>query len=242
MSKERARVPLLTRTRYGAGNPERVDNPLWERAVRESWTGYDLRRHLGADLVDDGAELIHWTSRYRETTPGPFWSWKRFGRTSTRLADGRIIHVAGEHEDWYDPDFCIYNDVLVEHPAGRLEFCLYAGDVFPPTDFHSATLVGGGIILIGSLGYVDLRRIGHTQVLRLDTRTLRIAPVATRGEAPGWISRHRAERHGEAAIRISGGGIQTPDGTVPNTAAFTLELATMAWRRTNPRKHRLASR
>ena len=127
-------------------------------------------------------------------TPGPFWSWQRFGRTSTALPDGRVIHIAGEHEDCYDPDFCIYNDVVVEYAGGRREFYLYPKDVFPPTDFHSATLVGREIILIGSLGYHDLRRIGETQVLKLDTRTLRIEPVATTGAAPGWISDHIAER------------------------------------------------
>ena len=107
-------------------------------------------------------------SSYRDSIPGPFWSWDRFGRTSTELPDGRIIHIAGEHEDYYDPDFCIYNDVTVEHPGGRLEFYLYPKEIFPPTDFHTATLLGDDILLIGSLGYTDMRRIGETQVLRLN--------------------------------------------------------------------------
>jgi hypothetical protein len=29
------------------------------------------------------------------------------------LPDGRLIRIGGEHEDYYDPDFQIYNDVVV---------------------------------------------------------------------------------------------------------------------------------
>jgi hypothetical protein len=149
----------LTRTRYGTTHPERVENPTWELAMREDWSGYGLRKHVGAD----GSGFCHdfSLSTYRDTDPGPFWSWQRFGRTSTPLADGRTIHIAGEHEDAYDPDFCIYNDVVVEHPDGRREFFLYPKDVFPPTDFHTATLIGHEIVLIGSLGYSPLRARGR---------------------------------------------------------------------------------
>ena len=70
--------------------------------------------------------------------------------------------IAGEHEDFYDPDFCIYNDVFVERARRPPGIYRYPKDVFPPTDFHTATLVGDEIILIGSLGYRDLRRAGRS--------------------------------------------------------------------------------
>ena len=101
-----------TRTRYGAANPEQVENALWEQVIDEEWTGYGLRQHLGIDLDRNTIRQNFSHSAYRDATPGPFWSWQRFGRTSTALPDGRVIHIAGEHEDSYDPDFCIYNDVL----------------------------------------------------------------------------------------------------------------------------------
>jgi len=224
-------APPAGRTRYSTSHPEWVDNPLWEEAAREGWLGYALREHLGIELGSGHFCQDFSHSAYRETIPGPFWSWQRFGRTSTALPDGRVIHVAGEHEDAYDPDFCIYNDVVVEYPGGRREFYLYPQDVFPPTDFHTATLVGGEIVLIGSLGYRDLRRVGETQVLKLHPRTLRIETVATAGEAPGWISRHTAEKLGEAAILVIGGNVETGDGYAPNRGIFELDLATMTWRR-----------
>jgi hypothetical protein len=212
-------------------HPERVENELWEQAIREGWSGYHLGEHLGIEREPSEFRHKFSYSTYRDTTPGPFWSWQRFGRTSTPLPDGRVIHVAGEHEDSYDADFCIYNDVIIEYPDGRWEFYLYPKDVLPPTDFHTATLVGDQVLLIGSLGYGDLRRPGETQVLKLDTRTLRIEPVATAGDRPGWISRHIAERLGEAAVLVVGGSVQTPEDYEPNTGIFELDLATMIWRR-----------
>ena len=186
---------LAAQPRYGTANPEPVENELWDQAIKEDWSGYALRQHLGVDSTSGHRDHAHTPSTWREATPGPFWSWRRFGRTSTALGDGRVIHVAGEHEDFYDPDFCIYNDVVVDYAGGRREFFLYPKDIFPPTDSHSATLVGRDLFLIGSLGYHDLRRPGETQVLKLDTRSLRIERVATCGENPGWISDH----HGRTA-------------------------------------------
>lgn len=39
----------------------------------------------------------------------PVWCFIRFGATGTKLPDGRLVCIGGEHEDGYDPDFCIYN-------------------------------------------------------------------------------------------------------------------------------------
>ena len=118
--KAKTNTPLaMARTRYGTAHPERVKSVLWEQAVDENWSGYDLRQHLGRGLDSKHFRQDFSHSDYRDTTPGPFWSWQRFGRTSTPLPDGRIIHIAGEHEDYFDPDFCIYNDVVVEYAGGQ---------------------------------------------------------------------------------------------------------------------------
>jgi hypothetical protein len=231
MSKKKSLASAPTRTRYGRTNPERVENELWEKAIQEDWSGYHVAQHVAIKRNVDPRRQDFSHSSYRDSTPGPCWSWQRFGRTSTPLPDGRAIHVAGEHEDSYDADFCIYNDVIVESPGGRREFYLYPKDVLPPTDFHSATLIGDEIVLIGSLGYRDLRRPGETQVLKLNTRTLRVEQIATAGEGPGWISRHTAEKLSETKILVIGGSVQTLNGYEPNTGVFELDLATMVWRR-----------
>jgi len=59
------------------------------------------------------------------------------------LPDGREVLIAGEHEDYYDPDFFIYNDVVVRAPDGKFAIYGYSKEAFPPTDFHTATLLPG---------------------------------------------------------------------------------------------------
>ena len=51
--------------------------------------------------------------KYPDWPFGPVWCFNRFGGTVTKLPDGCFVHIGGEHEDFYDPDFCIYNDVIV---------------------------------------------------------------------------------------------------------------------------------
>ncbi|MEL7089634.1 MAG: hypothetical protein AAGL98_14530, partial [Planctomycetota bacterium] len=170
-------------------------------------TGYQMRQDAGSaaagtlprDLVAQSASRAH--------PAGPFWSWERFGQTRTVLDDGRIVCVGGEHEDWYDPDFCIYNDVVVLHPDGRHDIYIYSPNVFPPTDFHSATRIGDRIIIIGCLGYVDLRQPGHTPVFELDIETFAITPLTTTGVQPGWLHRHSVEKLEDDRLLVLGGRV-----------------------------------
>ena len=130
------------------------------------------------------------------------------------------------------PDFCIYNDVIVNRGDGTFEIYGYPEDVFPPTDFHTATLVRKAIYIIGNLGYLDRRQYGATQVYRLDIDTLVMEPVETTGEAPGWIHEHRARLVGNC-IEVTGGEICNLVGAeeqfVENEERFVLDLGTRIW-------------
>jgi len=203
------------RVRFGTKNPERVEHPVWLEAVRNNWSAWRLRGHCG-DAQGDG--------------DAPFWSWRRYGRTSTHLPDGRIVHIGGGHEASYDPDFCIYNDVVVERPSGQFDFYLYPRDLFPPTDFHSATMLGDWIYLVGSLGYLGARG-NAIQVMRLDLNDVHIERVETLGEVPGWLSHHCAERLDDARILIVGGEFVSDNTTERNKELFELNVTTRLWRR-----------
>jgi hypothetical protein len=213
---------LKDRTRrFGTANPERMDVPFWHAMVRCGWAGY-----AAADQFDEG-------SGDREN---PVWSHNRFGMSLTPLEDGRYIQIAGEHEDGYDPDFCIYNDVIVHDGKGGFEILGYPEDVFPPTDFHSATLVGPWIYIIGNLGYSHAREVQScvTPVFRLDVETYRIERVITKGQSPGWIHKHQAELR-DGCIHLSGGEILTlnDDGKSAirtNETNYVLDLADLTWR------------
>ena len=203
--------------RFGAGNPEPMNEPFWESMIRSGVSAYEARMIYGGGEGDT-----------------PVWCAQRFGQSMTFLPDGRIIQIGGEHEDFYDEDFCIYNDVFVHHPDGRIDILGYPREVFPPTDFHTATLIGRHMYVIGSLGYEGERQHGKTQVFQLDIETLRLERLELAGEAPGWISRHRAEQTGPHEIRLTGGFVVTcregKDDGADNNRSFVLDLARGLWR------------
>jgi hypothetical protein len=224
-----ADVAGLSRPRYGNANPERVDNPFWDYMIRQRRWAYWARKQF--DIKVEFQSRASHGHRWRDEPGGPVWCFTRFGRSVTVL-DFTTVYVAGEHEDSYDPDFCIYNDVIVEDSQGNLEIFLYPADIFPPTDFHTATLIDNQIWLIGSLGYPALRRIGETQVMRLDTNSFAMEAIETNGDGPGWISRHQAGvDHQGKEIWIKGGKICTEKDYVDNTGVFVLSLETRRWRR-----------
>ena len=213
--------------RFGIANPERMQKEHWEWMVRRGDSAYSAKKDIGLENV---------------FTSGPDWCFERFGMSRTQMPDGRIICIAGEHEDFYDPDFCIYNDVIVLRPAagtdaitvdsGEVEIYGYPFETFVPTDFHSATLVDTKIFLIGRLGYNGAQIEGRTPVYSLDTETYEIKEVPTSGSPPGWIYEHHASYDaGRHAITVRGGKIYVKDATssTVNMAAHQLHLADLRW-------------
>lgn len=201
--------------RFGRSNPERVDIPFWTAQIRSCQSAYLARSAIvGSDAQTDG----------------PVWSFDRFGRTATRLADGRLVLIAGEHEDHYDPDFCIYNDVTVIGPDASITHYTYPAQDFPPTDFHTATLDQDGIWIIGNLGYARDRRPGQTQVLWLSLTDFSIHRIATKGQGPGWIHGHRATLQ-DGGIYVTGGRTEPGDREMQST--FVLDLKTRTWHALN---------
>ncbi|KAK5652677.1 hypothetical protein OQA88_10271 [Cercophora sp. LCS_1] len=86
-------------------NPTIMDKPFWKYMIAKGDWSYGANKMLDINPFRDG----------------PTWCFDRFGRTTTWLPDGRVVLIAGEHEDSYDPDFCIYNDVVVIQPREKVE-------------------------------------------------------------------------------------------------------------------------
>lgn len=204
--------------RFGTRNPEPVAFEFWLEMVRTGKWGY-----WGHEAFGKGE---------RDYTEPAIWSFDRFGVSTTELPDGVWVQVAGEHEDHYDPDFCIYNDVIVHDGDGNAQIYIYPAEIFPPTDFHTATLVDDAIILIGNLSYPEYREIGRTQALRLDLTDFSIHWVETSGEPPGWISSHKARLDGDR-IAVWGGKVWTGDDLVPMDGVHELSLATGVWKKSD---------
>jgi ankyrin repeat protein len=206
------------RRRFGRANPEVMNIPFWRAMVRAGISAYEAKAQFGDT---DSME--------------PTWCYSRYGTSFTELPDGRFVQIGGEHEDFYDPDFCIYNDVVINERSGNLEIMGYPSEVFPPTDFHSATLVDGQIYIVGGLGYSGSREFGTTPIYRLDCRTWKIEPLKSDGDNPGWIYDHRATLSQPSSLLITGGKVcQEIDGeeqTVDNPGRFCLNLSDMRWSR-----------
>lgn len=200
--------------RLGAVNPESVADEFWLEMIRTGLSGYCGHEKYGG--------------KTRGLNEPAIWSFSRHGMSTTQLPDGRWVQIAGEHEDWYDPDFYIYNDVVVHDGAGNAEIFIYPREIFPPTDFHTATLVEDAIILIGSLGYQDERPVGETQVLRLDLTDFSVERVETTGESPGWISEHRARLDGDRIV-VWGGKVWDGADYAMFKGTYALSLPTGAW-------------
>jgi hypothetical protein len=199
--------------RFGVTNPELMSVDFWR------------------SMVCDGIDALSARQKFEESEQfyDPIWCFDRFGQSLTELPDGRIIEIGGEHEDSYDPDFCIYNDVVVHDGQGNFQIFGYPQAVFPPTDFHTATLVGDYIYIIGRLGYYQSRNYHKTPVYRLDCRSYQIEPVVTTN-SPGWIYKHRAEYLESGVIVISGGSIEDAKESKENSIEYRLDLETLAWK------------
>ncbi|MBS3030685.1 MAG: ankyrin repeat domain-containing protein (plasmid) [Dolichospermum sp. DET50] len=207
-------------SRFGTANPELMDISFWQAMICEGCAAYTAK-----NIFND-----------TENWQDPAWCYQRFGRTITQLPDGRIVEIAGEHEDYYDPDFCIYNDVVVYQGDGNFHIFGYPQDVFPPTDFHSATLVGEYIYIIGNLGYLGTRIYNETPVYRLHIHTFAIEKVETTGDKPGWISRHKAYYQEPDKIYITGGklyviGNDKSEDYIDNSVDYILDLISLNWSR-----------
>lgn len=239
--------------RFGETNPERIDLPFWQFMVRSGWPAWSARMRFDRACQEYMAVLSEVMPPYEERQKmtaeeqaalsariprykynGPTWCFSRFGQSETALADGSRVLIGGEHEDWYDPDFHIYNDVVAIRPGGEIEIYGYPREIFRPTDFHSATLVGDAIYIVGGLGYWGTQTPGTTPVLCLDLKTFTIKPIPTDGDLPGWIYDHNAiyvpERN---AIRVRGGKVllrfEGKRTRRQNRKTYWLDLATNTW-------------
>lgn len=219
------------KARRGSYPAEDMTNPVWEWLFRGRIDPYRAGEWF-KPVSSSTACTIDFPSE-------PRWAGCRMGQSHTKLRDGRQFWIAGEHEDHYDPDFFIYNDVIVQTPDGRLQIFGYPESVFRPTDFHSSTAVDSdsAILLIGSIGYARDRREGHTQVYRLDTQSLQISEIAASGEHPGWLHEHSASLAEDgSAIVVRGGKVLFEGGFIENIDDWSLQLSDFCWTRLTDRR------
>ncbi len=203
--------------KFGKTNPELNNEPFCLDMILSGANAWKAKSHFNDDTFNDS----------------PIWCYERFGRSTTVLDDGKIIEIGGEHEDYYDPDFCIYNDVVVFSGLKEINIFTYPENVFPPTDFHTATLIGDLIYIIGGLGYYDSRIVGFTPVYTLNINSMKIERLSTKGEMPGWINCHKSFLSDDNCIVVFGGEIlidkSGEQDFIKNKQIFKLNLESLDW-------------
>lgn len=211
--------------RRGKVPGEDMTNPVWDWLIRTRLDAYS------AEMEVRGKASFPKAAR---------WCCNRFGQTATLLPDGREIWIGGEHEDHYDPDFFIYNDVIIHEPDGQIKIIGFPADYFPPTDFHSATLLpdGNSILLIGGLSYPDSRKYGTTPLRIYDVAANTFTEIEASGESPGWICCHQATLSDDGKrIHIRRGKISSLEHDyLDNIDDWELDLENRVWNRLTARK------
>lgn len=98
--------------------------------------------------------------------------------------------------------------------------------------------MGDRLILIGSIGYQGERHPGITPVFVLHLDDYRIERLETRGEPPGWISKHEAKVEGDS-IHVTGGEVyfeEEGEGRFRrNLEDYALHVPSGTWRRASDR-------
>jgi hypothetical protein len=116
----------------------------------------------------------------------------------------------------------------------------YPKQEFPPTDFHTASLVGDEIYIVGSLGDPDDRQNGVTSSYVLDTKSYAIREVTPKGDGPGWLHQHNASYDSELnAITVTGGEVwdsRKEPQYLENINDYRLHLSGLRWERLTDRK------
>lgn len=239
--------------RHGRANPEKVTDAYHKFMIATGKAAYAIGRDSFLDLLASGKakdfekDFEELTSKVRAgklpsdaaagffnylTNGKPKWCNNRFGRSYHFLKDGTLIQIGGEHEDFSEPDFNIYNDVIRITPNGEVDLFIYPEHVFPPTDFHSSTKLGNQIIIIGGLGYQKDRVTTQTNMYVLNLDDFSIESMPSSGEKPGWVFEHTTLLDEQNNCLYLMDGKKWLNGKiVENKGVYTFDLATKSWSR-----------
>ena len=155
--------------RYGISNPEKKnDNFFWQYMVDHP----DYESWKARQIIDANP---HW----------PIYSFDRLGQ-ATKIFNGKKIYIGGSYEDSYDPDFFIYNDIVVIDD-NNIDIYIYPQDVFPPIEDAIVEERDGKLIISGGTQYIaDYREdrefnwaftTKDNNTYELDLRTFRITMI-----------------------------------------------------------------
>lgn len=218
IDRQFTQIEVDTLTNHSYPNSPQINHEnILQWRMHKDFSPYEIRCHLN--------ELGY-------TIEQPIWTFlSRMGQTKTLLPDGTKIFIAGEYEDFYDPDFKIYNDVVSQKPSGEMQLWNYPIEQFPATDFHSATYDSKthSIFIVGNIGYSNFRKNNVTKVYQLDLDTMRIKEIECLGLMPSWLNHQIAEFITDDIIEFSKGITIQHGQFIRNLYKWQLNIRTFTW-------------
>lgn len=204
--------------REGISNPEIIQNNFYTEMI----------------ITNASPSKVNWQFENDKYVPDKkkkyprLWTNNRLGQTITELKDGRTIFIGGEYEDFYDPFFYIFNDIIIYEPNGEKKVLLYPYKDFPPTDFHTATLIGNQIYIIGRMGF-DIPEDGSTPVYILNTDTYKLRELKIRNKIDGCVNSHQSELTSNGIIIHSGKILAKNKNMTVFTEKYLLNIKESRW-------------
>lgn len=204
----------------GKSNPEIAQSNFYSEMILTNACPFKVNKQIPNEIFEPSNE--------KGKKHKLLWTNDRLGQLTLELNDGRVLAIGGEHEDFYDPHFCIFNDIIVHEANGDKKVLLYPYDVFPPTDFHTGTLIDDKVYIIGRMGY-DIPEDGSKPVYIIDINTYEIQELKIKNTIDGCVNSHKAERV-ENGIIISGGRVLRLKGEMESfTEKYLLDLNQLMW-------------
>lgn len=140
-----------------------------------------------------------------------------------------------ESQDYYDPDFDIYNDVTIKYHDQDLKFSYeiwnYPESQFPPVYAHSTVYDDrtNQVYITGGLGTGDRQRKGVTEIYQLNLESKDIQQVETFGESPPCLHNHETKMWNYDLIEMKGGHILKNNIVIKNLYVWYFNLKTKTW-------------
>ncbi|WP_213067261.1 hypothetical protein, partial [Acinetobacter sp. CFCC 10889] len=134
-------------------------------------------------------------------------------------------------EDYYFPDFDIYNDVTIKYLDGTCELWNYPEEQFPPVYAHSTIYDKNThkTYITGGLGSGDRQRQNVTEIYVLDLETKDIQKIEALGESPPCLHDHNTKIWNHDLIEIKGGYILHKGIAIKNMYVWYFNLKTQTW-------------
>lgn len=186
-----------------------------------------IKNRASAYEIDDALKV------FNPEKDGPAWCFSRYAQSVSELENGSKIYIGGAYEDYYTAQFHVYNDVVVEGVDGRIQIYGYPTDVFPPTDYHSATVVGRNLYIVGNGWRGPEHASVGVPVYTLNLENFSIRSIPSNGDVPIGLRGHDADLSecGESVL-FRGGSISHPNwSSVDNIDTWELSLKSGTWSR-----------